>query len=825
MLALALPALVSAGVASGARPAAADEAYLVPSAGLPITGHGYGHGHGMGQYGAQGAALQGIGYREILEHYYPGTTVGPLPAPSTLRVLLSEDTDDDVTVRADPGLALVDADGLRWTLPSAPSAWRVTADSAGVQHVSQLQGTWQPWVSPEGRGSFTQLRFEGAARIRVDLPGGGGRAYRGTITAAKVSGTALDTVDTVGFEQYLWAVVPRESPASWRADALRAQAVAARTYSAYKRMVSAGRNYDICSTTACQVYGGSASYDAGGRLVEQEVASSTAAVDATAGEVRLYGGKPAFTEFSSSTGGWNSSGGLPYLAAGPDPWDDFPGNPVHTWSTTLTPGAIGAAYPSAGSVRRLRVTARDGGGEWGGRIKTVVIEGVSPSGAALSVPTTGTDFRSRLGLRSEWWVAQRGAILTHWLELGGDASYLGASTSEEYDVPGGRAQDFVGGRIYWSPGTGAHAVRGAVLSRYVALGGPGGLLGLPTSDEVAVPGGSAGAFVGGTIYWSAVTGPQLVRGAVLQAYLALGGPAGRFGLPVSEEEAHATGVRARFRHGNVYWSPATGAQPVEGGILELYRALGEGTGPLGLPVAGEVDVPGGRMAQFASGRVYWSPATGAHEVYGAVLEAYLAAGGPDGVLRLPSTGEQSHADGRRQGFTGGSVYWSARTGAHLVFGAVLEEYRATGEADGPVGWPVAEESAVPGGVVERFSLGGIYWSPATGAHEVHGAVHGRYAALGGPAGFLGLPTADEADVPLGRVSTFVGGRIYWTPATDAHSVTGGILERYLQLGATASALGAPVSDEYSVPGGRRSDFTGAALVWSAATNEVVIVRR
>lgn len=824
-VAVALPAVVTGVVLGTVGTAAADETYSLPPAGLAITGHGYGHGHGLGQYGAQGAALQGVGYRDILAHYYPGTVVGPLPAPSTVRVLVSEDTDDDVTVRADPGLALVDADGLRWVLPTAPGAWRVTADTGAVQHVEQLLGTWQRWVSPDGRGAFTQLRFEGPERLRVELPGGGGRVYRGTITVARTTGRALDTVNTVGFEQYLWGVVPRESPSSWRPAALQAQAVAARTYSAYKRMVSAGRTYDLCSTTACQVYGGSATYTSGGTVTEQEPASTTAAVDATAGEVRLYGGRPAFTEFTSSTGGWNSSGGQPYLAAGPDPWDDYAGNPVHTWQATLTPGAVGSAYPTAGSVRRLRVTGRDGGGEGGGRITTMVVEGVSAGGAPTSVSTTGSEFRSRLGLRSEWWVAQGGAIQGHWLELGGAGSYLGAATSDEYDVPGGRAQDFAGGRVYWSPTTGAHAVHGAVLGRYDAAGGPGGLLGLPTADEVGVPGGAAATFVGGNVYWSDATGAQVVHGSVLGTYLGLGGPAGRFGLPVSEEQGHAAGVRARFQHGNVYWSPGTGAQPVEGAILGLYVRLGEGTGPLAMPLAGEVDVTGGRLARFALGNAYWSAATDAHEVYGAVLGAYLGAGGPDGVLALPTDGEQAHADGRRQSFTGGALYWSAGTGAHLVHGAVLGEYRAVGEAAGPVGWPSGEEVPAPGGVVQRFTLGDVYWSAATGAHEVHGAIRGRYLALDGAGGRLGLPTADEADAATTRSSVFVGGRVYWTAATDAHAVVGGILERYLQLGGPGSVLGASVSDEYAVPGGARSDFTGGALVWRSATSDIVVVPR
>ncbi len=354
-LACTLPVLVTTAVTATsvalAGPASAEEAYVLPATGLPLTGHGYGHGRGMSQYGAQGAALQGVGYRDILARYYPGTAVGALPGPPTVRVLISEDTDDDLTVRADPGLALVDADGARWVLPAGPIAWRVRADAAGVQRVEQLTAVWGPWTSPDGRAAFSELRFEGPARIRVDLPGGGGRAYRGSLTAARVAGAALDTVNTVGFEQYLWGVLPREVVPSWRPEALRAQAVAARTYSAWKRMATPTRSYDLCSTTACQVYGGSASYNASGTVTEWEYPSTTEAVNSTAGEVRLSAGKPAFTEFSAASGGWTAKGGPSYLAAFEDPWDDFAGNPVHTWSATLTrPPSLRPTPPRARSA-------------------------------------------------------------------------------------------------------------------------------------------------------------------------------------------------------------------------------------------------------------------------------------------------------------------------------------------------------------------------------------------------------------------------------------------------------------------------------------------
>ena len=113
----------------------------------------------------------------------------------------------------------------------------------------------------------------------------------------------------------------------------------------------------------------------GVRRSRDEDSRSNAAVDATAGRVLHYGGKPAFTQFSSSSGGWLSAGSQPYLVAKADPYDGHSGNPMHTWTTTLTRGAIQNAYPSLGTLRRVLVTQRDGHGEWYGRVEQMRLDG------------------------------------------------------------------------------------------------------------------------------------------------------------------------------------------------------------------------------------------------------------------------------------------------------------------------------------------------------------------------------------------------------------------------------------------------------------------
>src|SRR5674536_355895 len=129
-------------------------------------------------------------------------------------------------------------------------------------------------------------------------------------------------------------------------------------------------------------------------------------------------------------------------------------------------------------------------------------------------------------------------------------------------------------------------------------------------------------------------------------------------------------------------------------------------------------------------------------------------GTPDGV-------------GRYNHFSkGGSIYWTAATGAHEVHGAIRVEWAATGWETGPTGYPVTDEMPTPDGVgrFNHFSKGGsIYWTAATGAHEVHGAIRVEWAATGWETGPTGYPVTDELTTPdgVGRFNHFSkGGSIY-----------------------------------------------------------------
>ena len=366
-----------------AGPAAAADAWRVPAAStVTVIGHGYGHGHGMSQYGAEGAARKGLKHEQILGFYYPGTQLGQVRG--RVSVLITADTSDDLVVRPRAGLQVRDTAGGSWTtLPSnGARLWRIGTNKAGDTVVAYRTHRWRPWRTLQGDGEL----YAGGQPITLLTPAGE-TAYRGRLRHASDPEGGHDTVNDVRLEYYLRGVVPLEIPASWSPEAVQAQAVAARTYAAFERSHPRASHYQICDTTSCQVYGGASA----------EHRLSDAAIRATARQALLADGKPAFTQFASSNGGWSAAGSAPYLTAREDPYDGWSGNPVHSWRVKLSDTDIERSWPGVGDLRSITVTRRDGNGDWGGRVASMVLKGTGGS-----VTVSGDTFRSVLGLRSTY---------------------------------------------------------------------------------------------------------------------------------------------------------------------------------------------------------------------------------------------------------------------------------------------------------------------------------------------------------------------------------------------------------------------------------------
>jgi len=167
------------------------------------------------------------------------------------------------------------------------------------------------------------------------------------------------------------------------------------------------------------------------------------------------------------------------------------------------------------------------------------------------------------------------AILAQYTALGGTGSVLGQISSTEYTVPGGRAQNFTGGRIYWSPTTGAHEAHGAILGHYLSLGGPSSALGLPTTDESPSADGTGrynNFSSGGALYWSPTAGTHEVHGAIDNKWGVLGWEMGPQGYPLTDEQptADRIGRYNDFQNGSIYWTPTTGAQSIQGAIRDKW---------------------------------------------------------------------------------------------------------------------------------------------------------------------------------------------------------------------------------------------------------------
>lgn len=345
---------------------------LAPVAGaasrFSVRGAGYGHGVGMSQYGAYGYALHGARHRSILAHYYAHTVLGAADPETPVRVLIG----------GGPSALFGRATrvGGRRVRPSARYRVRRAGDGLSVStEDGRLVGRF---------GSTVVAR--GPAHVAY-----GGRRYRGALVFRAVNG-GVQVVNRVALDAYVRGVVAGEMPAYWAREALRAQAVAARTYALATRV--AGDGFDLYKDTRSQVYAG----------VVGETPRTDAAVAATRGEVVTYRGRAVVTYFSASSGGRTENvedsvlGGPaePWLRSVPDPYDAAGGNPYHRWGPyRLTRRA--AARRLGGIVRGtllgIRVLAR-------GRSPRVLRAAVLGTRGRTIV--SGRTLKARLGLRDTW---------------------------------------------------------------------------------------------------------------------------------------------------------------------------------------------------------------------------------------------------------------------------------------------------------------------------------------------------------------------------------------------------------------------------------------
>ncbi|WP_249124370.1 LGFP repeat-containing protein [Saccharopolyspora erythraea] len=240
---------------------------------------------------------------------------------------------------------------------------------------------------------------------------------------------------------------------------------------------------------------------------------------------------------------------------------------------------------------------------------------------------------------------------------------------------------------------------------------------------------------------------------------------------------------------------------------------------------------------FQNGWLYHSPATGVHELHGDIAQRFVRSGAHR-VLGVPTTDEVATPDGvgSYNHFTrDASVYWSPSTGAQTVAGTIRKFWSDKGWEASRLGYPTSSTASTPDGVgVYNHFVGGdgagasVYWTKATGAHSVQGAIRDLWAANGWENGF-GYPSSDELTTldGLGRQNEFTGkddppAAAYWHPASGAHFVTGAIMLRWHELRRELSYLGYPTSNPYEAADGRTQvDFEGGYIAIDQSTGAVI----
>ena len=340
-----------------------------------VRGAGYGHGIGMSQYGALGFAKRGRGYRDILGHYYRGTQISAADT-QTIRVLLQGPRREvTFTGATRAGGAALD--------PDRTYVARPTLRGVELRHAGRaLAGRFDSPLSVSGAGDTVTLR--GRA-----INGVGDGAYRGALELHRTNFGGLYAVNAASLDEYVQGVVPGEVPGSWPDEALKAQAVAARSYALATD--AGGPVFDQYPDTRSQVYRG----------LSAEQPRTNAAVRATAGEVVRFAGKVATTFFFSTSGGrtenvqnvFYGSPPKPYLVSVEDPFDGA--SPKHRWRIGLSQAQMQRRLVGLvkGRFRRIKVVRR------GASPRVIDAQVVGTRGVTA---VRGATLRAKLGLFDTW---------------------------------------------------------------------------------------------------------------------------------------------------------------------------------------------------------------------------------------------------------------------------------------------------------------------------------------------------------------------------------------------------------------------------------------
>ncbi|MFB1299409.1 hypothetical protein ACAG24_028285 [Mycobacterium sp. pW049] len=284
-------------------------------------------------------------------------------------------------------------------------------------------------------------------------------------------------------------------------------------------------------------------------------------------------------------------------------------------------------------------------------------------------------------------------------------------------------------------------------------------------------------------------------------------------------------------------APHAAAQPevdANNAITAAFDASGGDAGPLG-PRTGDVYPVGAGFAQnFAAGKMFFTPQTGAHFMQGAILEKYESAGGPaEGDLGFPTIdeGPGRAPESRNTTFSAPDnpvIFWTPATGARIVRGPINAAWDRLGGSSGRLGVPSDDETYSGSVVTQKFTGGELSYDSraktfTTVPPELAGelgdltipddpiaSINAARRAAGGALGPLGAPEGEPYEIgDAGMAQDFVNGTIFYSPDTGANVVTGQVLAKYESVGGPEGDLGFPISGEQDgglAPSSRMSAF-------------------